>query len=138
MKELLSAINGEWQIPIYTSKGDFIVWSSALVHSAKFQDFPEEATLDDVWKGWRGVIYICYRPKEEFTQEEIANRSSVIENNRTTNHWGLKIFDNNPSKAEVDYCDTIKKYIDDPSLIYSIENLAPNLTDDQKKLAGLI
>ena len=50
----------------------------------------------DEWLGWRCVVYVSYRPKEEYTENDLAIKQKAYEENLTTNHWGTKIFEKNP------------------------------------------
>ena len=84
-----------WQVPVYAPAGSFIVWSSATIHSAKFADKAVTSPIDDPWQGWRGVLYISYRPASDFTSNmnDIYRKKDIIRKNKVTNHWGFKIFD---------------------------------------------
>jgi len=81
-----------FQIPILSPAGSFIVWSSSTIHSARLPLEALEPTTEDRWRGWRGVVYISYRPREEFTKEELKQHSTLVEENRMTNHWSTKVF----------------------------------------------
>ena len=112
-----------WQIPIYSKAGSFIVWSSSTIHSAKVQDKQEEKDKDDIWKGWRGVIYVCYRPREEVRKYVLEKRVKHFQNNRLTTHWGEKLFSKSPggrylymTKRE----DIIEECLKNPKKIYEI------------------
>lgn len=93
--EVLKA-GGQWQVPVLSPRGSFIVWASSLVHSARVQLAPEPDDPADPWKGWRGVVYICYRPRAEFTAAQLKKRREALEQNRVTNHRGTKLFPANP------------------------------------------
>lgn len=131
--------NGQYQIPILAKKGSFIVWSSTTVHSARLQTGSELPTPEDKYRGWRGVVYVCYRPKEEFTQNELKKRVEAYEKNRTTNHWGVKIFSKKPGSHflyQEKRHDEIEKMLKDPEVFYS--KIGKTILDDkQKKLLGL-
>lgn len=93
--EVLEA-GGQWQVPVLSPRGSFIVWASSLVHAARVQLGPEPDDASDPWKGWRGVVYICYRPRAEFSAAQLKKRREAFEQNRVTNHRGTKIFPTNP------------------------------------------
>ena len=137
---ILAKKGSKWQIPILSKKGSFIVWASSLVHSAKLQDKIEPISHGDIYLGWRCVVYVCYRPKEEFTLKEIEKRKQVFETNRVTNHWGTKIF---PKKQGGRFLFTEKRHdiieamLNNPITVYDKIN-KPVLNDNQKKLLGII
>jgi len=139
VKELILAKGGQYQIPILSKKGSFIVWTSTTVHSAKLQSASESSTNEDKYKGWRGVIYVCYRPKSEFTKRELTKRQKVFDENRTTNHWSQTTFSKKPGSFHL-YHDKrhneIESMIKDPKLVYTKLG-KPVLSDKQKCLLGL-
>lgn len=139
VKELIQKKGGQYQIPILSKKGSFIVWASTLVHSAKLQDKEEYPTNEDKYNGWRGVVYVCYRPKEEFTKAEISKRIKAFNENRVLNHWSTKMFGKKPGSRYL-YLEkrhpVIETLINDPKATY-IKMGTPILTDEQKKLIGL-
>lgn len=95
IKEFLENKGCVWQPAIYAPKGSFIVWNSACIHSAKFADSPVKATKEDPFLGWRGVLYISFRPREDMENEKpnmLSKKYGCIKDNRVMNHWGLKIF----------------------------------------------
>lgn len=116
----------EWQIPMYSPKGSFIVWTSSTIHSAKYPDKKEEVKKDDPWFGWRGVVYVCYRPREEIKQYVIKKRQKHILNNRLTNHWGEKVFPKTPGGRFL-YIDPrndiIENLVSNPELMYELYNI---------------
>jgi hypothetical protein len=149
-KKLLAEIGGSWQVPIYSEAGSFIIWSSSTIHSAKLQNKPilskffkhkkipkinKKSTINiDKWDGWRCVPYVCYRPREDFSLEELERRKNIVGNNSTTNHYGTKIFEkkvykiNNPAMLEL---------VKNPEEVYALaDGMKPILTDDQLKLCG--
>ncbi len=135
-KKLVEESGGQWQVPIVASRGSFIVWSSTTVHSARASVRVEEPTLADPRLGWRAVVYVCYRPREEFTASELAKRASVVKDNRTTNHWGTKIFAKRPGATfRLKFHPKIEEYLQAPSKVYRFSAL--NLTHEQKRLAGI-
>ncbi|AYV76215.1 MAG: hypothetical protein Terrestrivirus5_37 [Terrestrivirus sp.] len=140
IKKMVENIGGNWQIPIVAPAGSFIVWSSTTVHSARKAIQEELKDKNDPWKGWRCVIYVCYRPKEEFTQEELYIRQKAFFENRVTNHWGNHIFDKKPG-AKMNYKNArhqlIDKYIENPEKMYDIPDFRVDLNDKQRKLINL-
>lgn len=82
----------DWQIPLYAPQGSFILWTSSTIHSAVGQSRVETPDVKDPWKGWRGVVYICYRPRDEMSKIALKKRAGHVESNRTTSHWGEKLF----------------------------------------------
>jgi hypothetical protein len=131
--------NIPYQIPILSKKGSFIVWSSTLIHSARLQTKLEYPTQEDPFHGWRGVIYICYRPKREFTKKEITLRKKRVETNRVTPHSSTGMFNKRPGGRWSDtmkpYDDQIEKYIADPELVY--KKVKPlTMTQRQLQLCG--
>lgn len=137
-KNLVENIGGQWQIPILAPKGSFIIWSSATIHSNKLPDKTEIVTQDDPWKGSRCVVYVCYRPRFDFSDEEITTRASVVESDRVTNHWGTKIF---PLRPDAYYykskkCTQMEKLMQDPKLVYDLTGLKPKLNSIQLSLIG--
>ncbi len=125
--------NITWQKLIHAPKGSFILWSSSTIHSAKLQDGPCEPS-DDEWKGWRGVVYVCYRPKEEFTKLQLSKRAKIVEENRTTNHWGTKMFPKKPGywRSQIEHHPAIEEMLKEPKIVY--KNNPPQLTQEQKLL----
>eukprot|EP01104_Vermistella_antarctica_P006280 TRINITY_DN16995_c0_g1_i1.p1 TRINITY_DN16995_c0_g1~~TRINITY_DN16995_c0_g1_i1.p1 ORF type:complete len:368 (-),score=55.62 TRINITY_DN16995_c0_g1_i1:59-1162(-) len=129
---------GQWQIPIETKKGSFIVWASSVIHSARGATRIEKRDRADVWKGWRGVVYVCLRPRCEFTQEELARRKNVFDDNRTTSHWSTKIQKLLPGgrkSRKEDYSKEIQQYINNPKLVYDVLG-KPVLSSRAKRLCG--
>lgn len=111
----------DWQIPIYAPQGSFIIWTSTTIHSAKMADYPEKPKPDSPWNGWRGVIYISYRPKSEIEDGYLDEKKWCIRHNRLLNHWGNCIFNKYPSKKQRDEeakHPQIKKLADNPYLVY--------------------
>ncbi len=131
-------VGGQWQIPILAPKGSFIIWASTLIHSARLPVKKDNDT-EDKYGGWRAVVYVCYRPKEEFTEKELKNRSDVIIENRTTNHWGTHVFPKKPGGRYLylsKYHPMIENMLKNPVLVYEKTGTKLDLTDEQKKLAG--
>lgn len=141
IKTSIENIGGQYQIPIIEPAGSVILWLSSLVHSGKLADREEESDMMDLWKGWRGIFYICYRPREDFKKSELKKREKVVRENRATNHWGNKMFPKcttSPYMNKNFYCPIIQKYIDEPSLYYDDTGLKPPFTNEIfKKVVGI-
>ncbi len=136
VKELVGGEN--WQKPIVSRKGSFIVWASTVIHSARLQNAYMEPIPTDKYLGWRGVVYVCYRPKEEFNKQEIATRLSAFNDNRVTNHWSLKIFDKKQGQSYYTpkKCKAIEEMVNEPKKVY--DKLGkPILSAEQNKLLGI-
>lgn len=135
VKKIVLDNSGQWQIPIVCQKGSFIIWSSTLIHSARLQTKIEVPSLTDKYLGWRGVVYVCYRPKDEFTSREISKRQEAYKKNRVTNHWGTKIFALKPgfwrNYIGINYHSNIVSLCKNPQQV----NVCV-LTEKQKKLLG--
>jgi hypothetical protein len=128
IKEFLEKKGCEWQIPIYCPQGSFIVWNSALIHSAKFADKPDGPTKTDPWKGWRGVLYICYRPRSDMRNGDIAKKIKNIKENRVMNHWGTKTFPHMPGggyQRHVQRHKIINELTKEPTKVYEILGIVP-------------
>jgi hypothetical protein len=141
IKEYLEQKEIPYQVPIEAPKGSFIVWSSSLIHSARLQTCFEYPTLEDKWNGWRGIVYVCYRPRTELTNKEITLRKKRVPDNRVTPHWSIGMFPVRPggrwSDTQKPYSQEIEVLLKDPKLVYEkIKKV--ELTKDQRKLAGLL
>jgi hypothetical protein len=140
VKQMILDSGGKYQIPILAKRGSFVVWASTVVHAAKLQDKAEHPGVGiNKYDGWRGVVYICYRPKEEFTQAEIKKRIKAYEENRVVNHWSVKLFGKKPGSRFMYMTkkhDEIEKMINKPELVYEKIGI-PILSDKQKKLIGI-
>jgi hypothetical protein len=138
IKKMVESIGGHWQIPIVAPAGSFIVWSSTTIHSARKAIKEELKDISDPWKGWRCVVYVSYRPKEEFTETEIQIRQRAFFENRVTNHWSTHIFEKRPGgKHNNSRHILIEKYIENPSEMYNIPDFRFDLNDKQRKLINL-
>lgn len=110
-----------WQLDIRAPKGSFIVWSSSTIHSATFQKQKEPKLDGEPWKGWRGVVYICYRPKNEVTNQHKKRLRKCVDENRVTNHWGSRLFGKRPGERwKRVYHNVIEPIVNDPQKIYNI------------------
>lgn len=140
IKEMVENIDGKWQIPILSKAGSFIIWSSTLIHSARLPIREEKNNEFDKWLGWRCIVYVSYRPKEEYSEHDLFMRQEAYLENRTTNHWGTKIFKKDPrlyssKKKENNIHEKIKEIIKDPKILYK-KIIYPNLNDDAETLLG--
>lgn len=138
IKSFVEKKGATWQVPICAPKGSFIIWASSTIHSAKLQDSKEEPTRADPYNGWRGIVYVCYRPKSEFTKSQIKKRQKVFTDNRLTNHWSTHMFGKKPGNRFL-YSNARHPVIED--LILNPINLyriipKPQLSSVQKKLLG--
>jgi hypothetical protein len=116
VQELVESSGGEWQRAISAPKGSVILWTSSTVHSAQpLRKGPLDAS--DPYNGWRGVVYVCYRPKREFSKAEINRRKKAYEENRLTNHWSTKTFPKVPGGrwAKKPSNPTMAGMVDDPT-----------------------
>lgn len=137
MRRRLENIGGVWQVKIPATKGDFIIWTSATVHSATLQNGPEYPLVTDKWNGWRHVVFICYRPRDEYTQEELKAKYEGFLANRVTNHWGTMIFPKGFAMRKQNiYTKKICGFSENPKTVYDIQGFAPNLTKDQSIMMG--
>ncbi len=85
----------------------------------------ETPTEEDPFKGWRGVVYVCYRPKSEFSQAQLELLEDCLENNRGTNHWATWIWPLRRSNADKPI-DGIPKLLEQPDLVYGITKFKPH------------
>lgn len=118
-----------FQVPIKAEKGSIILWLSTTVHSAMSASFKEMPTPEDPFKGWRGVAYVCYRPKSEFTSNQLKVLDDCLENNRGVNHWATKVYSsicNGPYARKQVISPTIQRLVDDPKLIYEVTKFKPS------------
>lgn len=123
IKKFCESKNLKWQIPMYAPKGSFIIWSSSTIHSAKNVSKIEDFDKNDIWKGWRGVVYVCYRPRLNIKKNVLEKRKQHIINNRLTTHWGEKVFPKRPGGRYI-YSEKrheiIENLLDNPELLYYI------------------
>lgn len=138
MRKQLEDIGGSWQIKIDAQKGDFIIWASSVVHSAFLQERSERPLPIDKWNGWRHVVFIAYRPRDEFTEEELQKKYASFLENRVTDHWGLKIFPKGFKRwaSKDGMSDKLKNLIQHPEEVYLIPGMKPDLTTEQEIMMG--
>lgn len=117
-----------FQLPIKANKGSVILWFSTTIHSAKASGIKETPTNEDPFKGWRGVVYVCYRPRSEFSVKEIKVLEDCLENNDGTNHWSNRVFSLHryrPYGSQPIINPTIRKLIENPKLVYQLTKFKP-------------
>jgi len=73
-----------WQMPIYAPAGSVILWNSKTIHSAQHQLQNDNS--------WRCVVYVCMRPQDQFTNRNKTTLKRCVQECRTTNHWGTRMF----------------------------------------------
>merc|ERR1711879_407409 len=78
--------------------------------------------------GWRGAVYVCDRPLEQFSLEALDRLNECVEKNLGTNHWATKIMQE--SKFNLCYkkdnmSDNIKAICADPTRVYEILKWRP-------------
>lgn len=138
VRNIVEQVDGaQWQVPVVSDKGSMVFWLSSTIHSARLQlpDSPIDRT--DRWSQWRGVVYICYRPKEEVDQKHLQTLQKAFRENRVTNHWGSKIFAHvrgNPKKAFAGVSEHMQRLLRDPSLAYKLRGMKPELTPEIRAL----
>ena len=124
----VEAIGGVWQIPVPVKKGSFIFWLSTTVHSAKPIDHVEKT--EHPFHGWRGVVYVSYRPRSEYTKAQLQKIRRYILENRVMNHWNSKVFSKTPGgryQSLIPRHEEMKKLIADPTLVFQKLNIDPSL-----------
>ena len=137
VQNMVKRVGGTWQIPIIVPRGCMILWLSSTIHSAKLQD--PDFTLDpnEKWKHWRGVVYVCQRPKAEVSAEHIKGLQYAFENNITTNHWGNKLFKKTFGATPDKFNSKIGRYMKNPKEIYKCFDGKPELSQTERSLIGL-
>jgi len=140
LQKQVTELGGVWQIPIHVPKGSMIFWLSSTIHSAKLADpFVGQLTeldSEDRWKHWRGIVYVCLRPKHEIPQKQFELLKKVYQLNLTTNHWGDTAFDKTPMGYKpANFSKRIQRFTSHPDQLYSL--LCPDLSPLGKQLLGL-
>ena len=123
VKRMVTEVGGEWQVPIVVSKGSMILWYSSTIHSAKYQNSFEYPTTQDKWNGWRCVVYVCYRPKDEVDKKQRERLRKCFEENRGTYHWGTRMVSKKPGGRYLytkPRCDVIESCLLDTTMVYDI------------------
>ena len=75
--------------------GSLVLWDSHTVHQGM------EPQIDRKDPNIRATIYICMRPKSEFTTGQRHIRMDAFKSLHLTNHWGTTVFDNNPNNTDI-------------------------------------
>lgn len=135
IKDFVKENGYEWQTPILSPKGSFILWSSSTIHSARYALHKEIPDKKDFWKGWRGVVYVSYRPIEDFTKAQLVRRSKIVMANRVTNHWSTRMFPKTPGGRYL-YAkkrhENIETFLKDPTKVYEQTKLfTPDIIDKE-------
>jgi hypothetical protein len=143
LKEMVESIGGQWQIPIRAPRGSVILWLSSLIHSAMTQSKEKLSKCgvckNDIWRDWRMVVYVCYRPKEDVRNRKVhAKRlKKCLNEGRVTNHWGERMFPKKLFREHVERDSSIQIYVDDPQKARILfENAVTS--DVAKKFVALI
>lgn len=113
--------NIPFQIPIVAEKGSVILWFSTTIHSAMSVSCREPPTPDDPFKGWRGVVYVCYRPRSEFTSLHLNALEDCLKLNMGTSHWAKPMMPFDAHHPSPDIAKLLKK----PQLVYEITKFTP-------------
>jgi len=120
VRDMVEDYGGEWQTPILSQKGSLILWSSTTIHSAMLQAGPEHPTTDP-WNGWRGVVYVSYRPITDLSTRNISTRQTAYFQNRVTNHWSSRLFPKRPGgrwAQSIRYHPRIEELLNNPEKFY--------------------
>jgi len=115
-----------FQIPVRVCKGSVIVWLSTTIHSAMKSNVKEKATKEDPFKGWRGVVYVCYRPLAEFTAAQLNVLEQCLRENKGTNHWSTMVFEL-PQGGGLGMSPVMEKWWHDPPSVYKKLGFRPHL-----------
>jgi len=123
IKEMVEAVGGSWQVPVQAERGAVILWLSTLIHSARMQlPGPIPTSWPGKWAGWRGVAYVCWRPRTEVDQEHLDRLKTSMQRNLCTNHGGEKLFEPQPRRVPGSKVQTPSKLLElikDPTLVYT-------------------
>ena len=100
-------------------KGSIVFWDSRTIHCGS------EAIKGRKKENMRGIVYLCYMPRELCSENDLKKKRKAFEEMRMTSHWPSKpkLF----SKMPRTYGGEIQKISDIPK---------PILTNLGKKLAG--
>ena len=126
MKHVLLPNGIHFQVPIKAPKGSVIIWFSTTIHSAISSSVKEASTKDDPFKGWRGVVYVCYRPKSEFNSAQLKTLKYCLKRNRGTNHWATRVFPLTRKRQIQKLSPMIRKVAEKPELVYDILRFKPH------------
>lgn len=140
-RALVEEAGGSWQVPVRAPRGSVLLWASSVVHSALRADGPTPLDPANPWRGWRGVVYVCYRPRGELTRTQRRKRWAAFEANRVTNHWGTRLFPTNPCArygpppAGLRVGGSERNYVTSPEEVYALLG-RPTLDREGRRLAG--
>lgn len=125
-RRLVQEHGGSYQTCVHAPKGSVILWLSSLIHSSRGQD--EQALVDpsDRWSQWRGVVYVCYRPRADVDDDHVATLERAFASNRCTSHWGSKIFPKSSGRHRSS--PRIQPFVDSPDKVYALDGLRPERT----------
>jgi hypothetical protein len=140
MTAKLAEVGGRYQIPIVVPKGSVILWLSSTIHSARTQLRPDGLVAGPAadagkFPNYRGVIYVCLRPRDEVGPEHIRRLKYCEVFNRQTNHWGEQVFSSfPPTRSSVAYTPKIRELATRPESTYS--TIPPERHPDYMRLLG--
>lgn len=118
--------------------GSLILWLSSTIHSAMPQQripMPRECAKvkpATPFFDWRGVVYICMRPKEEVHDFALLERA--LRGNLSTNHAGERIFNVSTRNAHR-HAPAIQRLLEDPTRLFENKKLA---VEESPELLALI
>ena len=107
-----------------------IFWFSSLIHSAKCQDENAQINPNDKWSEWRGVVYICYHPKDKINNQQLQLLQYAFDENKSLNHWCKNILGTRNTGI---HHPNIMRYLENSKLFYE-EIDRPMLTEEIKEL----
>ncbi|EGD75579.1 hypothetical protein PTSG_06648 [Salpingoeca rosetta] len=122
------ATGGAYQTCVHARKGSMILWLSSLVHSAKGQDKHAPIDRSDPWSQWRGVVYVCHRPREDVDEQHVNTLETAFASNRVTNHWGSKVFPKRNRRDRTTRTGLLAQLSARPQDAFAIANLRPQRT----------
>ena len=126
MTDIVLPNNIPYQIPINAEKGSVILWLSSTAHSSMSARFKELPTIEDPFKGWRGVAYVCYRPKEDFSTDQLNALEDCLEANHGTNHWSDMVFPEFNNRKGVSISPNMQRLLQNPKQVYEELNFKPD------------
>ena len=94
VRRALGIAPDRWQVPIRAPAGSFILWSSALLHSATNAERVIPGTC-----GHRAVQYVCFTPLRLLTPRNLATRERALLENRWTRHNSRALGSKNAAAA---------------------------------------
>jgi hypothetical protein len=132
IEDMVNEEGGLWQQPIVAPRGSVILWFSTTIHSARVQ-LPEDALrpklLDNIFNGWRFVVYVCHRPKEDIKNRKTHSKRlrKCLKECRVTNHEGQRLF---PKKVFYDRTirnSVLEEYVNNPEKMLEILDIKKEL-----------